>query len=307
MQAAPPIPRKAADNAATASQNIKDNSSQKQESTGQPLPVLNPNKSPTANRNTYQQSSDDAEHTVGISKLPPVSITREWPDWGLWVFNFLLVIVGILQVVLLLGTLRAIKHQADLMEQQAKAMGEQAKVMEGQLREMEKSREIETKTLILQYRPRITVRDAKASDFNVSEFGKPMQGKVEFKVVNTGGSVAHVTGGFVSLWSCEAPELPTSPIEIKSGEEALISEFTLQPGEDTILKQSLPTGATYNVEWANYHAGIRVQPLKQIDLVGMVCYVDDLGIPRRTGISRTYEPKTKTFTPKRDSEGEYTD
>ena len=58
------------------------------------------------------------QHPVSIAKFPPVSINRDWADWGLWVFNALLVAVGILQVALLWGTLAKIKRQADLMEKQ---------------------------------------------------------------------------------------------------------------------------------------------------------------------------------------------
>ena len=136
-----------------------------------------------------------------------------------------------------------------------------------------------------------------------------MQAKVQFTVVNNGGSAAHITGGWVSLWSfVEPPKLATSrKIEKKSGDEVLIKEITLQPGEDTALQQSLATGATNDIEWANYQAGLRTEPPRYIHLVGMIRYVDDLGIPRRTGIHRTYDPNTGWFAPNQDSEREYTD
>jgi hypothetical protein len=72
-----------------------------------------------AQTNTGVEHPEDAQHTVGISKLPPVSVTRDWADWGVWVFSFLLVVVGFLQVWLLWRTLGAMKQQADLMKQQA--------------------------------------------------------------------------------------------------------------------------------------------------------------------------------------------
>jgi hypothetical protein len=119
MQALSPIPGKAADNPAGAGQDVKDNSSQNQKPTAEPMAVRNPNESPSTKRDTGQQSHNDTEHTVGISKLPPVSVTRSWLDWGLWVFSGLLVLVGALQIWLLLGTLRAIKRQADNMDRQS--------------------------------------------------------------------------------------------------------------------------------------------------------------------------------------------
>jgi hypothetical protein len=85
----------------------------------QPSKAPAPASSPQAQTNSGGQHSDDAERTVGISKLPPVSVTRDWADWGVWVFSFLLVVVGVLQVWLLWRTLGAMKQQADLMKQQA--------------------------------------------------------------------------------------------------------------------------------------------------------------------------------------------
>lgn len=47
-----------------------------------------------------------------------MSVSRDWADWGVWVFSLLLVVVGGLQVWFLYRTLGAIKRQADLMDQQ---------------------------------------------------------------------------------------------------------------------------------------------------------------------------------------------
>jgi hypothetical protein len=57
---------------------------------------------------------------IEITKFPAVSISRDWIDWGFWVFSGLLVVVGSLQVWLLWRTLGAISRQADSLEQQVK-------------------------------------------------------------------------------------------------------------------------------------------------------------------------------------------
>src|SRR5258708_5293556 len=84
------------------------------------------------------------------------------------------------------------------------------------------------------------------------------------------------------------------------GQDWIIGEFVLGPGEDKIIQCSLPTGATNDLQWANFHAEEarpRGEPVLSMSLVGEIRYVDELGIPRFTGINRTYEPKTKWFRP----------
>lgn len=119
MQAAPPVPGKTPNSSASAGEEVKNEGSAKQQPTAQSLTTVNnPVKPQSAKGDGTQQAKENTDHTVAISKLPPVSITRSWPDWGLWVFNGLLVLVGAFQVGLLLGTLRAIKRQADNMDRQ---------------------------------------------------------------------------------------------------------------------------------------------------------------------------------------------
>lgn len=124
MQTLPPVPRKAADNAAGSRQHIENQSSpQKAPSPSSSSPI----NAEAANRNKAKGDSiraEDAEQPIRITELPPVSVRpakRDWADWGYWVFSGLLVIVGGFQVWLLLRTLRAIGRQADLMETQTTA------------------------------------------------------------------------------------------------------------------------------------------------------------------------------------------
>ena len=70
-------------------------------------------------------AGEDKEHTVKLTSLPPVTLTDKpksfWDhvlDWGPWIFNCGLVIVGVLQVVLLKWTWGTISRQADLMATQ---------------------------------------------------------------------------------------------------------------------------------------------------------------------------------------------
>ena len=83
--------------------------------------------------------SEDKEHSVKLTSLPPVTITDKpkmfWDhalDWGPWVANFLLVIVGTLQVWLLWKTWQKIGKQAELTGGQLVEMRAQAQIMDAQ-------------------------------------------------------------------------------------------------------------------------------------------------------------------------------
>ena len=247
-------------------------------------------------------------HIIALIAIDPIE--RTISIVGI-VCTIALTVAGVIGICIALKTLRAIQLQAHEMKRQRgfmrlqwKAMGEQATLMNGQLREMEQSREIETKTLILQFRPKIIVRNAKASEFNVFELGEPATGRALFTVVNAGGSAAHITDGTIAMWSVKASD---HKMEQTHGTDWPIGEFTLQPGEDRTLAFPLNTGAVNDLDWANYHAGLRTEPLKFIYLAGVLQYLDDLKILRRTGIMREYDPKTKLFAPSKTSEAEYSD
>jgi hypothetical protein len=282
------------------------------------------NQQPSAPTLIAQPSSNTgskAGTTKPSGQISPNS--QQTPDESLGVqrklalFTAALVVIGILQTIVMFLTwwiyrrqareMRRQRHemrrQRHVMFRQWKAMGVQAALMTGQLEEMKESRKIETKTLILQYRPRIIVRNASASDFNVAELGQPAQGKVQITIINSGGSPAHIKGGTIALWSTEVSSAPT---EIKKGNDNPIGEFTLQAGEDREYEGNIGTGATHDLNWANYHAGHQTTPMKSLYLVGTIMYEDDLGIPRRTGIFRAYDPKTYSFSSST-FEGEYTD
>jgi hypothetical protein len=118
MQASPPVPRETADNPTETATYIKSKSQSNQApTTTAPSPVKTDSGGPSK-PDGHQQGQQNEEHSVAISKFPPVSVTKDWADWGVWAFSGLLVIVGFLQVWLLLFTLHAIRKQADMMERQ---------------------------------------------------------------------------------------------------------------------------------------------------------------------------------------------
>src|ERR1700688_2394371 len=129
VQASPPTPRKAADNPTqTATPPVKSKrATNRVETLSSPAEAKTDRNGP-AKIDSSEQHPEDLQHTVGISKLPPVTLSspkRDWADWGVWLFNALLVIVGGLQVVLLCWTLRSIRKQAKEMTRQRVLMRRQ--------------------------------------------------------------------------------------------------------------------------------------------------------------------------------------
>jgi hypothetical protein len=124
VQTLPPVPRQAANNSAGTSCRIQSQISPNKTPPAQSPPPVNANAAPSHDANRSEQGTDNSQHSISVSKLPPVTVVttkRDWADWGYWVFSGLLVVVGGLQVWLLRRTLGAIQRQADLMERQTVA------------------------------------------------------------------------------------------------------------------------------------------------------------------------------------------
>jgi hypothetical protein len=199
----------------------------------------------------------------------------------------------------------AIACQARETKLATKAMGIQAGHMQGQLTEMQESRKIEIKTLLLQYRPKIIVRGARAFDFNIANLGEPAIGKVRLTIINAGGSRARITKGIISMETSRSPSRGME--DLSQGQTGTIVPFTLEAGQDVPLEMELSIGVTNDLQWANFHAGDPSEPPRCLYLFGVLSYLDDLGILRRTGVSRSYNPKTRSFLLGNNSDEEYAD
>jgi hypothetical protein len=181
-----------------------------------------------------------------------------------------------------LGTLRAINKQAGLMENQ------------GDLTE---------KTIVLQFRPRIVVRTGEVRTSMVAEFGERASGKVGFTIVNTGGSNAKIIG-----CEAEASVFEDAYVAILKNPETL-TPFELKAGESRPFTASLNEDVNEAIREADLrHAGTLMGGSKKyIYFVGVVWYVDDIGIQRRTGFSRRYDAGRKQFVVVEDPDREYND
>jgi hypothetical protein len=139
MQAALPVPRQTPNSSTQTSADTKKKAETTQtKSLPAPASVETDGNGPSK-ENSAQQHHNDAEHSVRITELPPVTIPnsrRDWADWGTWAFNLLLFVTSGLQVWLLCKTLIFIRRQSHEMKRQRVTMGSQLKVMSDQFEEM---------------------------------------------------------------------------------------------------------------------------------------------------------------------------
>jgi hypothetical protein len=117
-QAPVPVPRQASYRSTSASSTVNSQRKSHDAPATPPVAVIDPTAAPSSQPHSDKQGQNDDPHSVVISKFPTVSMNKDWADWGLWVFNFMLVVVGALQVVMLLKTLRVIRIQGNHMERQ---------------------------------------------------------------------------------------------------------------------------------------------------------------------------------------------
>ncbi len=71
----------------------------------------------------------DAPQSVRIRELPPVSVTKDWADWGVWAFSGLLVMVGILQFCVLWRQAKIMGEHARHLDNLAKAAKDNAQAL----------------------------------------------------------------------------------------------------------------------------------------------------------------------------------
>src|SRR5437667_10641716 len=118
MQAPSPVPRKAPNHPARASQTVKQHRQTDQKPAAQPSSGIE-----TVSPNPYQQNGQsitapNAQESIRVRELPAVSVAKDWMDETAWAFSFALLIVGSFGVRAAFRTLKAIEKQADPMVQQ---------------------------------------------------------------------------------------------------------------------------------------------------------------------------------------------
>lgn len=117
-QAPVPVPRETPARATAATSNVKTESNKKDGKPAPPVPLTDFENTQRNETHSGEQTKKDQPYSVVVRELPPVSTTKDWADWGLWIFNLLLTCVGGLQILILVKTLGAVKRQAVVMQEQ---------------------------------------------------------------------------------------------------------------------------------------------------------------------------------------------
>ncbi|HET7178150.1 MAG TPA: hypothetical protein VFI14_00425 [Chryseosolibacter sp.] len=257
-----------------------------------PIPVIVPQQTGSQSVQPTHEKHVDAD--VRIISAPGKDSYDKAAFWA----TIALVLVGVAGVGIGIRTLRFLKKQTGEIKRQADQM-------EAQLKEMKSTREVETKILFLQYRPKIIVRGLGASDFNFTELNQPMTVLVRFTAVNTGGTGALITGGFAKI-VCGAFS-DARGFEFLEGPEENIGEFVLQPGQGVDFRRTMQVGTINDPEWIEALKTGESRLHKFMYLSGLIRYKDELNIPRQTAFMRSYNAKEGKFAPNTNSDEEYAD
>jgi len=159
---------------------------------------------------------------------------------------------------------------------------------------IDRQAKIADKTLVLQFRPKLIVRGGEVYD--------PDTLRIEFTVVNVGGSPAHIDRG-----EAEAQIVDSRQVSILEHAES-IGMFSLQPGEGATRSVSLRENVAAAIGWLNAHPeGVMGAASPLVYFVGLIRYADDIGISRSMGFMRKYDPPRQKFVAVDDPDYEYTD
>jgi hypothetical protein len=229
MQTAPPVPGNASNNPTAASPNIK-NDAKKVQNHPTNLSVTSKQMDPVSpDRNTGKQGNKDAEHTIGISKLPPVTVnrpSRDLADWAYWGFSALLAVVGGLQVWLLLGTLTTIKRQVSIMERQTKATEDTVKAAQDSAEAAKNNIKIFT----IKERARISVDKPEKLALNASLFNS-----VQYEVQVSAPTPAIVVDARHGTSITDSPDLPQNIFPHGSDIQSKDARTSGTPKRSTVL------------------------------------------------------------------------
>ena len=246
----------------------------------QPIPAMSSvqNLATGEDKNTRtQQPQQDQPHAVVIRELPPVSVTKDWADWGVWVFSFLLVIVGGLQVWLMRSTLVAIARQS----------------------------KIANDMLVATFRPKLIVRSVNIIKGTVIPVigrpGKPWY--LSYTLTNIGGVRATVVLQVVQVALIENKVLPASPPHDERARDE--TPFLLLPGAHKECKLMIPE----NIVFLLRELGQSIYPTEvdNMCLMGYLRFRDDIGTVRSMGFCRFRDFRNKRFVPVDDADYEYAD
>jgi hypothetical protein len=267
-----------------------------------------------------QPLKEESEKHVNADVRVVQTPEKDGYDHAAFWANIALVLVGIGGICVAIATLFKIKNQAEEMRLQRVAMEDSLKAINRQADLMERQANIAEKTLVLQLRPRIIVRGGSVTNLNEDPLlngdppGTPASGEVHFVVVNIGGTPARIT-------NCGAVVKTSTQLSTPLMDGATqFGERILQSGEAWPCNITLEESTTLTVssaidEWVEAQPplfgakrpAISVNPSPAINFIGLIVYMDDLGIKRTTSFFRLFDPSKRRFVLRSDPEAEYSD
>ena len=301
VQATPPGPRKAADGTARASGNVQRQTNLQNEPLAKSLPSPDKVRSEIHDEPGSKQGDKDAQQAVRVTEFPPVSVTKDWADWGVWAFSGLLVLVGFLQAWLLKRTLKYVRRQTHEMRHQRHEMWRQRNVMEGQLKTMQdqlgqiqrQASEMEKQTRHLEISvtaaktsadiaartsvPTLVIDKFESGDVGAASLEATLQyPKVRVVIKNYGQTPAFLRSWNV-VFTCEPlPAVPNYWIGPSDG--IVLERDVVLPNEPYILPE-LPGWKRTEIDIEDVREIISRK--KHLWVYGFICYYDLFGSPLR--------------------------
>lgn len=195
VQASLPVPRQTPATSASPRGGIQSTAEAKRTPTSQLSPATNAKQTPSHDEAGNGQATNSEGNPIVVGRLPTLTVAppkKDWADWGYWFFNLGLVVVGVLQIVLLCWTLRAIRHQAAIMLRQWQAMRGQARLMGEQLAEMQ----AQTTANMQRERARLRIEIENVLIFTKNILASP----VKYRITHYGPSEAYISESFIKVY-----------------------------------------------------------------------------------------------------------
>lgn len=273
MQTSPPVPRQATDGGIQPADTVKREPHKDKNPPSSATSVKNSACSPSDSDGT---SNENAKHhneqSVAITKLPAVSVHRDWADWIAWLLTIALAGVGVAGVIAAFRTLKKIGDQTSVAKD----------------------------AFIASNRPCLTIKHVSIiPDRDIpGSPNKDLEWKFSCIVANVGGSKASIvesslTAQLEGVGTLEGllPDMPPY------GKKYSFASFTIEPGE----RQERVIKLDANDESMKLRQAHRIAKIRRLQgdlpklttapkvFFGFFRYKDDRGVARLTGFGCVWD------------------
>jgi hypothetical protein len=180
--------------------------------------------------------------------------------------------------------------------------------------EIRKQRELTGKTLLLQFRPRLIIRnvvihpqlDATDTKPNlIYYFARNELARGQCYVANVGDSKATVTESLCMVYCCQGPLPMRRPYEGRDGNNPITGIIEAGDRKTMIFDSGEPMKVGHQEIGLMGYSDFR--PIWSVYVMGWIEYKDDLGFERRTAFCRKFDPTINRFVTINDPDYERTE